>query len=487
MIKLSDLLFGVSIKSVVGDITSVMVNKVEFDSRKVSDSDLFIAIKGVNVDGHSFIDLSVADGAKSVIVEEIPEKINKEICYVQVDCSSSSMSVVSSNYYDNPSSKIKLVGVTGTNGKTTIVTLLHQLFSDLGYPTGMLSTIENKIGTRSVESTHTTGDSLQINKLLSEMVLAGCEYCFMEVSSHAIHQNRVSSLVFEGGIFTNITHEHIDYHKDFKEYISVKKRFFNNLKTSAFALTNKDDKNGNVMISNTKARKITYSLKSMADYKCKVLESRLDGMLLNIQNHEIWVKIIGEFNAYNLLSIYSTSIELGLDKDRVLERISILNPAEGRFHTIRNSENITGIVDYMHTPDAYENVLSTINSIRTNTEKLIVVFGCGGDRDAEKRPKMTAIACNMSDQVIITADNPRTEKIEDIISDMIVKLDPVQKKKVLVITDRSQAIKTACTLASEGDIVLLAGKGHEKYQEIEGVKHYFDDVEELVESLNINQ
>ena len=487
MRRLSDLLFGVSIKAVVGDITSVMVNKVEFDSRKVSDSDLFIAIKGVNVDGHSFIDLSVADGAKSVIVEEIPEKINKEICYVQVDCSSSSMSVVSSNYYDNPSSKIKLVGVTGTNGKTTIVTLLHQLFSELGYPTGMLSTIENKIGTRSVESTHTTGDSLQINKLLSEMVLAGCEYCFMEVSSHAIHQNRVSSLVFEGGIFTNITHEHIDYHKDFKEYISVKKRFFNNLKTSAFALTNKDDKNGNVMISNTKARKITYSLKSMADYKCKVLESRLDGMLLNIQNHEIWVKIIGEFNAYNLLAIYSTSVELGLDKNQVLERISVLNPAEGRFHTIRNSENITGIVDYMHTPDAYENVLSTINSIRTNTEKLIVVFGCGGDRDAEKRPKMTAIACNMSDQVIITADNPRTEKIEDIISDMTVKLDPVQKKKVLVITDRSQAIKTACTLASEGDIVLLAGKGHEKYQEIEGVKHYFDDVEELVESLNINQ
>ena len=487
MIKLSDLLFGVSIKSVVGDITSVMVEKIEFDSRKVSDSDLFIAIKGVNVDGHSFIDLSVADGAKSVIVEEIPEKINKEICYVQVDCSSSSMSVVSSNYYDNPSSKIKLVGVTGTNGKTTIVTLLHQLFSELGYPTGMLSTIENKIGTRSVESTHTTGDSLQINKLLSEMVLAGCEYCFMEVSSHAIHQNRVSSLVFEGAVFTNITHEHLDYHKDFKEYISVKKRFFNNLKTSAFALTNKDDKNGNVMISNTKARKITYGLKSMADYKCKVLESRLDGMLLNIQDHEIWVKIIGEFNAYNLLAIYSTSVELGLDKDRVLERISILNPAEGRFHTIRNSENITGIVDYMHTPDAYENVLSTINSIRTNTEKLIVVFGCGGDRDAEKRPKMTAIACNMSDQVIITADNPRTENLEDIISDMTVKLDPVQKKKVLVITDRSQAIKTACTLASEGDIVLLAGKGHEKYQEIEGVKHYFDDVEELVESLNINQ
>jgi UDP-N-acetylmuramoyl-L-alanyl-D-glutamate--2,6-diaminopimelate ligase len=309
----------------------------------------------------------------------------------------------------------------------------------------------------------------------------------MEVSSHAIHQNRISSLVFEGGIFTNITHEHLDYHKDFKEYISVKKRFFNDLQNSAFALTNIDDKNGNVMTSNTKAKKITYSLKRMANYKCKVIESRLDGMLLNIQNHEIWVKIIGEFYAYNLLSIYSVSVELGLEKDQVLERMSVLNPAEGRFYTIRNSENITGIVDYMHTPDAYENVLSTINSIRTNTEKLIVVFGCGGDRDPEKRPKMTAIACNMSDQVIITADNPRTENLEDIISDMTVKLDPVQKKKVIVITDRSQAIKTACTLASEGDIVILAGKGHEKYQEIKGVKHYFDDVEELVESLNINQ
>ncbi|MGY8988840.1 MAG: UDP-N-acetylmuramoyl-L-alanyl-D-glutamate--2,6-diaminopimelate ligase [Flavobacteriales bacterium] len=487
MVKLRDLLFGVYIKSVVGDITSVMVKKIEFDSRKVSDSDLFIAINGTAVDGHSFIDFSIEKGAKSIIVEEIPEKINEAICYVQVDCSSSSMSIVSSNYYNNPSSKIKLIGVTGTNGKTTIVTLLHQLFSDLGYPTGLLSTIENKIGTKSVKSTHTTGDSIQINKMLSEMVLAGCEYCFMEVSSHAIHQNRISNLIFEGGVFTNITHEHLDYHKDFKEYISVKKIFFDDLNKSAFALSNKDDKNGNVIISNTKAKKITYSLKRMADYKCKVIESRLDGMLLNIQNNEIWVKLIGEFNAYNLLAIYSTSIELGLDNNQVLEKISVLNPAEGRFHTVRNSENITGIVDYMHTPDAYENVLSTINNIRKNTEKLIIVFGCGGDRDSEKRSQMTAIACNMSDQVIITTDNPRTEKIENIISDMTAKLDPIQKKKVLVITDRSQAIKTACTLAGHGDIVLLAGKGHEKYQEIKGVKHYFDDVAELVESLNINQ
>tara|TARA_Y100001968_G_scaffold330494_1_gene382528 strand:+ start:274 stop:1734 length:1461 start_codon:yes stop_codon:yes gene_type:complete len=486
MVKLSDILFGVSIKSVIGDIKSVIVKKIEFDSRKVGDADLFIAINGTNFDGHSFIDSAISSGAKSVIVEKIPDKINKDICYVQVGCSSFSMSVLASNYYDNPSSKIKLVGVTGTNGKTTIVTLLHQLFSDLGYPTGLLSTIENKIGTRSLKSTHTTGDALQINKLLSEMVLAGCEYCFMEVSSHAIHQNRISSLIFDGGVFTNITHEHLDYHKDFKEYISVKKRFFTNLNRSAFALTNKDDKNGNIMITNTKAKRITYSLKNMADYKCKVLESRIDGMLLNIQNHEIWVKIIGEFNAYNLLAVYSTSIELGLEKNQILKGISVLNPAQGRFYTVRNIENITGIIDYMHTPDAYKNVLSTINSIRNNTEKLIMVFGCGGDRDSEKRPKMTAIACNMSDQVIITADNPRTENIQEIISHMTEKLDPVQKKKVLIITDRSEAIKTACRLATSGDIILLAGKGHEKYQEIEGVKHYFDDVEELIESLNIN-
>ena len=485
MVKLSDILFGVSIKSVIGDIKSVMVKKIEFDSRKVGDSDLFIAINGTNFDGHSFIDFSISNGAKSVIVEKIPDKINKDICYVQVECSSFSMSVVASNFYDNPSSKIKLVGVTGTNGKTTIVTLLHQLFSDLGYPCGMLSTIENKIGTRSLKSTHTTGDALQINNLLYNMVVAGCEYCFMEVSSHAIHQNRISSLIFDGGVFTNITHEHLDYHKDFKEYISVKKGFFTNLKRSAFALTNKDDKNGNIMISNTKAKRITYSLKNKADYKCKVLESRIDGMLLNIQNHEIWVKIIGEFNAYNLLAVYSTSIELGLEKNQILKGISLLNPAQGRFYTVRNTENVTGIVDYMHTPDAFKNVLSTINSIRDNTEKLIIVFGCGGDRDSEKRPKMTAIACNMSDQVIITADNPRTENIQKIISEMTEKLDPVQNKKVLIITDRSQAIKTACSLASNGDIVLLAGKGHEKYQEIKGVKHYFDDVEELTESLNI--
>ena len=484
--RLSDLLSGVIIKDVVGDISSVEVNKIEFDSRKINESDLFIAIKGVTVDGHDYISKSIELGAKSILVEDMPKEIIEEICYVQVDNSSYSMSVISSNYFDNPSSKIKLVGVTGTNGKTTIATLLYHLFTDLGYVTGLLSTIENKIGNLSVKSSHTTGDSLQINKILSEMIDAGCEYCFMEVSSHAIHQNRVSNLKFDGGIFTNITHEHLDYHKDFKEYISIKKKFFDDLDFSSFAIVNKDDKNGRIMLSNTEARKITYSLKSIADYKCKLLESRLDGMLLNIQNIEVWVNLIGEFNAYNLLAIYATSVELGLDSSDVLERISVLLPAEGRFHRVRNSENTIGIIDYMHTPDAYKNVLSTINNIRNNNEKLIMVFGCGGDRDAEKRPQMTAIACNHSDQVIITADNPRTEDLESIINDMISDLDPVQKKKVLIINDRSQAIKTACALANSGDIVLLAGKGHEKYQDINGKKYPFDDVKELIESLNIN-
>lgn len=483
--KLSELLYGVSIKNVIGDIQSIEVNKVEFDSRKIQESDMFIAIKGVTVDGHNFVLKSIDLGARSVIIEEIPEDLNQDVCYVQVENSSIAMSVIASNYYDNPSEKIKLIGVTGTNGKTTIVTLLHQLFSKLGYASGMLSTIENKIGALSLKSTHTTADSLQINKMLSKMVDDGCEFCFMEVSSHAIHQNRISNLSFEGGVFTNITHEHLDYHKDFKEYISVKKKFFDALDKSAFAITNKDDKNGRIILSNSKARQLTYSLKTMSDYKCRVLESRLDGMLLNIQNVEVWVNIIGEFNAYNLLAIFSTAVELGLDQSEVLEKISVLSPAEGRFHTVRNSENITGIVDYMHTSDAYENVLSTINNIRNNNEKLILVFGCGGDRDAGKRPQMTSIACNMSDLVIITADNPRTENLDSIIKDMTSKLDPVQKKKVLVIADRSQAIKTACILANEGDIILLAGKGHEKYQDINGTKHPFDDVKELIESLNI--
>ena len=484
--KLSDLLFGVSIKSVVGDISSVIVNKLEFDSRKINDSDLFIATRGINLDGHDFISSSIQLGANSIILECLPDDIVEGICYVEVENSSNALSIIASNYYDNPSSKLKLIGVTGTNGKTTVATLLHQLFMKLGYLAGLLSTIENKIGNVSVKSTHTTGDALQINKMLNDMIESGCEYCFMEVSSHAIHQKRVENLKFDGGIFTNITHEHLDYHKNLKEYILVKKKFFDDLDASAFAITNKDDKNGRIMLLNTKAKKVTYSLKSIADYRCKILESRLDGMLLNIHNIQLWVRIIGEFNAYNLLAIYSAAVELGLDSSKVLTSISLLTPAEGRFHTVRSLDNITGIVDYMHTPDAYENVLHTINNIRTSNEKLIMVFGCGGDRDSEKRPKMTKIACNFSDQVIITADNPRTEDLNSIVKDMLSEIDPTKRKKILIIHDRSQAIKTACALAQSGDIILLAGKGHEKYQEINGEKYPFDDVKELAESLNIS-
>lgn len=483
--QLNELLYKVSIKSIIGEISNVEINKLEFDSRKIKKGDLFVAIKGYIVDGHNYIQSAIENGANSIILEEMPSIQLDDICYILVDNSSYSLSIVASNYYDDPSSKIKLVGVTGTNGKTTVVTLLHQLFSELGYPTGMLSTIENKIGNQSVRSTHTTGDSLQINRMLLEMVEAGCEYCFMEVSSHAIHQNRIGNIKFAGAIFTNITHEHLDYHRNFKEYIFIKKRLFDNLEESSFAIINKDDKNSRVMISDTKSTKITYSLKSMANYKCRILENRLDGMLLNIQNYEIWVKMIGEFNAYNLLAIYSASIELGVNKEEILEKMSQLNSAKGRFQFITNTENITGIVDYAHTPDAYRNILSTINNIRSNAEKLIMVFGCGGDRDKKKRSKMTSIAANMTDQIILTADNPRTEDLDLIMQDMVRELDPIQKKKVLILIDRKQAIKTACKLANDGDIILLAGKGHEKYQEVDGVKYPFDDMAELKESLNI--
>ena len=482
---LKDLLYKTSLNSVVGNINSVSVSEVQFDSRKVNKGDLFVAINGVSVDGHLFIDTAIKKGAKSIVLETIPENLVEGICYVEVENSSQALSVIASNYYNNPSEKIKLIGVTGTNGKTTIVSLLFQLFVNLGYQSGMLSTIHNKIGNKIIESSHTTGDSLQINSLLSTMVEDGCDYCFMEVSSHAIHQNRVSNLHFDGGIFTNISHDHLDYHKDFKEYINTKKIFFDNLDSSAFTLTNKDDKNGRIMISNTKAIKLTYSLKSMADYKCKLIENRLDGMHLNIQNYELWVRLIGEFNAYNLLSVYAVAIQLGLNNKEVLEQISNLHSVEGRFQTIRTIENITAVVDYAHTPDALENVLKTINSIRNNNENVITVVGCGGDRDKTKRPKMAAIACNNSSQVIITSDNPRTENTEDIIEDMIKGLDPVQKKKTLVISDREQAIKTACTLSKEGDIILVAGKGHEKYQEINGEKFPFDDMQHLKESLNL--
>jgi UDP-N-acetylmuramoyl-L-alanyl-D-glutamate--2,6-diaminopimelate ligase len=396
------------------------------------------------------------------------------------------LGIIASNFYNNPSERIKLLGVTGTNGKTTIVSLLHQLFELLNVKSGMLSTIYNKINDKVIPATHTTPDALQINNLLNKMIEEGCEYCFMEVSSHAISQARINGLNFTAGIFTNITQDHLDYHNTFTEYRDVKKSFFDLLSKSAFALVNKDDKNGMKMLEGTKANQLSYSLKSVSDYKCKVLENQFDGMLLSINKVDVWVKLIGDFNAYNILSVYATAKQFGFSDYKVLTALSMLTAAEGRFECVQSGD-ITAIVDYAHTDDALKNVLSTINNIRTKTEELITVVGCGGDRDKTKRPKMAAVACNLSTQVIFTTDNPRSENPDAIIEDMIRGLDPIQKKKVLVITDRRQAIKTACKLAKAKDIVLIAGKGHEKYQEINGEKFPFDDLEELKLSLNINQ
>ena len=482
--RLKDLLYKVSILKVIGS-TDLEVLDIQFDSRKIISGSLFVAISGDITDGHNYIEDSILSGAKVIIVEKTPQNINNLITYVKVSNSNQALAIIASNFYNNPSEKIKLIGVTGTNGKTTIVSLLHQLFRFLNVDSGMISTIHNKISNEIIPSTHTTPDALQINYLLNRMVEKGCEYCFMEVSSHAICQSRIKGLDFIAGIFTNITHDHLDYHNTFADYRDVKKSFFDSLSKSAFALVNKDDKNGVKMLEHTKARKIFYSLKSVSDYQCRILESQFDGMLLNINKVDLWVKLIGGFNAYNILSVYAIAKEFGYSDYQVLTALSLLETAEGRFERIQ-SRSITAIVDYAHTDDALKNVLSTINNIRTKTEELITVIGCGGDRDKTKRPLMAEIACNLSNQVILTSDNPRSENPETIINDMIKGLDPIQKRKVLVITDRRHAIRTACKLAKAKDIVLVAGKGHEKYQEINGEKLPFDDLEELKESLNIN-
>ncbi|MBC8296751.1 MAG: UDP-N-acetylmuramoyl-L-alanyl-D-glutamate--2,6-diaminopimelate ligase [Pelagibacterales bacterium] len=482
--KLQDLLYKVNILKLIGS-TNIEISDVQFDSRKIQKKGLFIAIKGTISDGHQYIQNTIKDGAIAIIVEQLPSQLNDKITYVQVANSYNALGVIAANFYNNPSERIKLVGVTGTNGKTTIVSLLHQLFTLLNNKVGMLSTIENKILDKIIPSTHTTPDPLQINYLLHEMIEKGCDYCFMEVSSHALAQGRVNGLVFCGGVFTNITQDHLDYHHTFSEYRDVKKSFFDSLNKDAFALVNKDDKNGSKMLEGTKAKKISYALKSLANYRCKVLENQFEGMLLQINKVDVWVKLIGDFNAYNILAVYAVAKQFDLEDYEVLTALSMLNAAEGRFQFIRNEDAITGIVDYAHTDDALKNVLSTINTIRTNTESLITIVGCGGDRDKSKRPLMAQVACNLSTQVIITSDNPRSENPDDIIKDMIAGLSPVQKKKVLVITDRRQAIMTAGKLAHENDIILLAGKGHEKYQEINGEKFPFDDMEELKQSLNI--
>jgi UDP-N-acetylmuramoyl-L-alanyl-D-glutamate--2,6-diaminopimelate ligase len=479
---LKDILYKAGIVNVVGS-TNIAVEKICFDSRAVEKLSLFVAVSGTQVDGHQYIDLAIEKGAQAIVCEVMPEKLIDGVTYVVVEDSSKSLGIIASNFYDNPSLEIELIGITGTNGKTTTATLLHDLFSELGIKSGLLSTVVNKIGEKPTPSTHTTPDAIQLNALLRNMVEEGCKYCFMEVSSHAIHQNRIAGVDFKGAVFTNITHDHLDYHKTFSEYIKAKKLFFDGLSDSSFALVNKDDKNGFVMMQNTKAKQYTYALKSMADYTCKIVENDFSGMLLNISGNEVWTKLIGGFNAYNMLAIYSVADLLGIEKIEILTAISKLVSVDGRFQYIKSENEVAGIVDYAHTPDALKNVLKTINDIRTGNEQVITVVGCGGDRDKAKRPIMASIACSMSDKVILTSDNPRSENPEEIIKDMRAGVEPIHFKKVLAISNREEAIKTACALAEARDIILVAGKGHEKYQEINGVKIPFDDLQVLTDMM----
>ncbi|SFW70911.1 UDP-N-acetylmuramoylalanyl-D-glutamate--2,6-diaminopimelate ligase [Sinomicrobium oceani] len=471
---LKDILYKVPIDAVTGN-TSVSVNALCFDSREVSLNDVFVAIRGVESDGHRFIEAAVHQGAVAVICEEMPSSVVNGVTYVQVTDTHAALAIMASNYYGNPSVNIRLVGVTGTNGKTTIATLLYQLFRRAGFKVGLLSTVKVLVNDKEYKATHTTPDPLTINYYLDLMTMEGVEYCFMEVSSHGIAQKRTTGLHFTGGIFTNLTHDHLDYHKTFAEYRDVKKSFFDQLPKSAFALTNTDDKNGLVMIQNTVAKKYTYALKSYADYRAKILENQLNGLLLKIGDNEVWVKLIGQFNAYNMLAIYAAAVLLGLEEMEVLRLLSELDSVQGRFQYFISEGKITTIIDYSHTPDSLKNVLETINSIRTGNEELITVVGCGGDRDKTKRPVMGAIAAALSTKVIFTSDNPRTEDPDVIIGEMEKGVEPQNFKKTLSITDRKQAIKAACQMAKENDIILVAGKGHETYQEINGVRRDFDD------------
>ena len=484
MIKISKILNGISVVKIIGN-KEIEISNIQFDSRLVAKNSLFVAIRGYNVDGHEFIEKTIELGAIAILCEEIPQNINSNITYIKVNDSSDTLGKLAANFYDNPTQNIRIVGITGTNGKTTIATLLYKTFKKLGYKVGLVSTIENYIDDEKIPSTHTTPDQVKLQELFAKMVDTGCEFCFMEVSSHSIHQHRISGVNFIGGVFTNITHDHLDYHKTFKEYINVKKAFFDGLNKSAFAITNLDDKNGRVMLQNTNARKMSYALNSPADYKTKVLEHHFSGMLLSVNNTDVWTKFIGKFNAYNLTSVYAVACEMGQDKNEVLAILSQLKAVNGRFEHFMSEDNITAIVDYAHTPDALQNVLSTINEIRTGKENLITVVGAGGNRDKTKRPEMAKIAADLSNRVILTSDNPRFENPEDIIKDMEAGIDASNRKNTISITNRKEAIKAASMFAQSGDIILIAGKGHETYQEIEGVKHHFDDKEIIKEILNI--
>ena len=479
---LKDILYRVTINRVIGS-TSVAINNIEFDSRKIEFNDVFVAIKGVLSDGHNYIEKASDLGALVIICEKIPDKIINGITYVEVDNSNLALSVLAANYFGNPSEDVQLIGVTGTNGKTTVATLLYKLFKKAGFKVGLLSTVKILINDKEYKTTHTTPDSLTINRYLKEMVDEGIEFCFMEVSSHGIDQMRTRNLNFKGAVFTNLSHDHLDYHKDFAAYRDVKKMFFDQLPKNAFALTNSDDKNGKYMLQNTKAKKYTYALKSIADYKSQVLENQFNGLLLKINGQELWVKLIGNFNAYNLLAIYAVADLLGLENLEILQLMSELESVDGRFQYVVSKNNITAIVDYAHTPDALKNILETINAIRSKNEDLITIVGCGGDRDVAKRPKMGNIAASLSSKVIFTSDNPRSENPATIIESMEKGVSGENFNKTLSISDRKQAIKTACQLAKNGDIILIAGKGHETYQEIKGKRIDFDDYKIINELL----
>ena len=486
MIILKDLLYKVAIEIVKGS-TDIAIGKIDFDSRKIAENDVFVAIRGTISDGHEFIEKAINNGAVAVVCDTFPEVMVNGVTYIQVKDTNKALAFMSANYFENPSQHLKLIGITGTNGKTTVASLLYQLFKKAGFKVGLLSTVKILVDDKEYKATHTTPDSITINHYLKEMNDVGVEYCFMEVSSHGIHQKRTEALHFAGGVFTNLSHDHLDYHPTFAEYRDVKKSFFDFLPKTAFALSNVDDKNGSVMLQNTQAKKRTYALKTYADYKAQILENQLSGLLLKINENEVWVRLIGTFNAYNLLAIYGTAVELGLEHFEVLRLLSELESVSGRFQFMVSKGNITAIVDYAHTPDAIENVLKTINDIRTKNEQLITVVGCGGDRDKTKRPIMANIATTLSDKVILTSDNPRTENPETIIAEMEQGVEPQNYKKMMAITDRKQAIKTACQLAQPNDIILIAGKGHETYQEIQGIRHDFDDmkiVKEILDQLN---
>lgn len=480
---LKELLHAIPVLEIQGD-SDIQISSLTFDSRAINPGSLFIAIKGARADGHNYLSEVVNKGVAAVVVSKLPEVLNENVVYVLVNDTAFALGVLAANFYGNPSTKLKLVGITGTNGKTTTASLLYQLFGKLGYNVGLISTIENRIVDTVFTAQYTTPDPISLNYLLNQMVEKGCDYCFMEVSSHAVIQQRIAGLHFAGGVFTNITHDHLDFHETFDNYIKAKKRFFDNLDRSAFALINVDDRNGNVMLQNTFAHSKTYALRSMADFKVKIIESHFEATLLQIDNEQVWVRLVGGFNAYNLLAAYGVAILLEQETGKVLTALSELHAAEGRFETINSQKGVVGIVDYAHTPDALENVLKTIRELRKTGQQIFTVVGCGGDRDKAKRPKMTQIACRLSDKVILTSDNPRTENPESIIKDMEEGIPVSMTNKVFSIVDRKEAIRAACHIAQAGDIILIAGKGHENYQEVNGERFHFDDMEILNKEFN---